>query len=179
MKIPGPSGVITVRRDQDAAQWIDYRHSPRSNAKMIHNVGDHEADEAKAPGGAWPARAEAEGSTHAMATDPAHLERAFQISDGLSPEAEAANQDLPGVDRSIIEHKLHVHSVAKLRSNGSRAASQPSAVFLAKLAENCLLFFAVFRGASPIKWIDECQQAFDGLKAHLARLTTMATPSPS
>ncbi|KAF0932893.1 hypothetical protein E2562_013093 [Oryza meyeriana var. granulata] len=89
MKMPGPAGVITVCGDQDAERRIDYGHSPHSDAKMIHAVGNHEANEAKAPAGVRPARAEAEGGTHAVAVDPAHLEPVFQIGDSLSLEAEA------------------------------------------------------------------------------------------
>ncbi|KAF0889589.1 hypothetical protein E2562_028680 [Oryza meyeriana var. granulata] len=83
---------------------------------MVHTFGNHEAGEAKATAGVCPARAEAEGSTHAMASDPAHPERAAPVP------------------------------VAGL-------------------------------GASPFKWTDEGQLAFDCLKTHLARLTTLATPS--
>ncbi|KAF0930919.1 hypothetical protein E2562_037131 [Oryza meyeriana var. granulata] len=83
MKIPGSSGVITVRREQDAVRRIDYGHSPCSNAKMVHNVGDRKAAQTKASEGARPTRVEAEGGTHAVATDTTHLERMFQIGDGL------------------------------------------------------------------------------------------------
>ncbi|KAF0895189.1 hypothetical protein E2562_008530 [Oryza meyeriana var. granulata] len=77
MKIPGPFGVITIRGNQDAARRIDYVHSPCSNAKMVHTVGNHEAGEAKAPAGVRPTWAEAEGSMHAVTMDPAHPERVF------------------------------------------------------------------------------------------------------
>lgn len=48
--------------------------------------------------------------------------------------------------------------------------------FLAKSAENCHPFFVVLRGASPFRWTPECQQAFEGLKEHLSKLTALATP---
>lgn len=48
--------------------------------------------------------------------------------------------------------------------------------FLAKSAENCLPFFAMLRGASPLRWTEECQQAFESLKEHLSKLAALATP---
>lgn len=48
--------------------------------------------------------------------------------------------------------------------------------FLAMSAENCHPFFAMLRGASPLRWTEECHQAFESLKEHLSKMAALATP---
>ncbi|KAF0898621.1 hypothetical protein E2562_008204 [Oryza meyeriana var. granulata] len=88
MKIPSPTGVITVRGDQEVARKIDYGHSPHPRGKMVNTVAQTESNGQVPTGEERPARAEVDGGTHAVAADPSHPERHYQIGDGLPPEGQ-------------------------------------------------------------------------------------------
>lgn len=50
--------------------------------------------------------------------------------------------------------------------------------FISCSAEKGLPFFTVLRNSDLFEWAPEQQQAFEDLKAYLARMTTLSTPSP-
>ena len=48
--------------------------------------------------------------------------------------------------------------------------------FVSKATDKCLPFFRVLR--KSFEWIDECQQAFEGLKAYLASMLLLSPTKP-
>ncbi|KAL0451511.1 UNVERIFIED_CONTAM: Retrovirus-related Pol polyprotein from transposon opus [Sesamum latifolium] len=48
--------------------------------------------------------------------------------------------------------------------------------FISKSAEKGLTFFKTLRKVKNFEWIEECQQAFEGLKAYLAKLPLLVKP---
>ncbi|KAL0308152.1 UNVERIFIED_CONTAM: hypothetical protein Sangu_2991800 [Sesamum angustifolium] len=51
--------------------------------------------------------------------------------------------------------------------------------FISKVVEKGLPFFKTLRKVKNFKWIEECQQAFEELKAYLAKLPLLVKPIPS
>ena len=47
---------------------------------------------------------------------------------------------------------------------------------MSKSVERSLPFFKALRGAKDFKWTDECQKAFDDLKAYLRELPLLTRP---
>ncbi|KAL0444775.1 UNVERIFIED_CONTAM: hypothetical protein Slati_2200200 [Sesamum latifolium] len=50
--------------------------------------------------------------------------------------------------------------------------------FISKSVEKGLSFFKILRKVKNFKWTEECQQAFEELKAYLVRLPLLVKPSP-
>ena len=48
--------------------------------------------------------------------------------------------------------------------------------FVSKTTDKCLPFFRVLR--KVFEWTDECQQAFEGLKAYLASMSLLSLSKP-
>ncbi|KAL0331410.1 UNVERIFIED_CONTAM: hypothetical protein Sangu_1686500 [Sesamum angustifolium] len=51
--------------------------------------------------------------------------------------------------------------------------------FISKSAENGLLFYKTLRKVKNFEWTEEYQQAFEDLKAYLAKLPLLVKPIPS
>ncbi|KAL0462828.1 UNVERIFIED_CONTAM: Retrovirus-related Pol polyprotein from transposon.6 [Sesamum latifolium] len=54
----------------------------------------------------------------------------------------------------------------------------PLSQFISKSAEKGLPFLKILRSVKNFEWTEECQQAFEELKAYLAKLPLLVKPSP-
>jgi hypothetical protein len=120
MKMPTINRVITVHGDQTEARNIEKEYTP--SQKNVHTIKDEEKDETK---NVKPqAKAQAVEETKKVSLDSLVLDKQVIIGTGLSQDEENkliefirsnkdvfawTSNDLGGVSRDIIEHKLDIN----------------------------------------------------------------------
>ena len=134
LRIPGPQGLITTHDDQELARRIEYGHRPLLPSRHIHTMTQEDSKDPPSahPGHRYPPRPQPKGDIKLVPIHQDQPDRTIQIGADLASGQEAqllavlqsnldifawSSQDLPGVDRSIIEHLLQVDS--KARPKGS------------------------------------------------------------
>jgi hypothetical protein len=73
----------------------------------------------------------------------------------------------------VVRPPARIKDIQKL--TGSLAALSR---FISRLAERALHFFKLLRKSGPFAWTEEAEQAFQGLKQHLASLSILVAPEP-
>ncbi|XP_019167690.1 PREDICTED: uncharacterized protein LOC109163402 [Ipomoea nil] len=125
MKFPTPNGIGVVRGDRRAARSCYVKACKKIGSKdlQVHTIAEKIFKEEEA----WP-RAEPVSETEDIVLDPSRPDRVVKIGTGLSPELRAqivdvirrshtvfawGPEDMPGIDRRIITHKLAVDPSGK------------------------------------------------------------------
>ncbi|XP_074357988.1 uncharacterized protein LOC141697479 [Apium graveolens] len=87
-------------------------------------------------------------------------------------------RDMPGLHESIAIHNLDVNPNRKPKLAGSLAALRR---FISKLAERCLPFFDLLKGATnkkEVNWSPECQRALEEIKSYLSQPPVLIKAQP-
>ncbi|XP_019157957.1 PREDICTED: uncharacterized protein LOC109154680 [Ipomoea nil] len=125
MKFPTPNGIGVVRGDRRAARSCYVKACKKIGSKdlQVHTIAEKIFKKEEA----WP-RAEPVSETEDIVLDPSRPDRVAKIGTGLSPELRAqivdvirrshtvfawGPEDMPGIDRRIITHKLAVDPSGK------------------------------------------------------------------
>ncbi|XP_019176175.1 PREDICTED: uncharacterized protein LOC109171578 [Ipomoea nil] len=126
MKFPTPNGIGVVRGDRQAARSCYVKAWKKIGSKdlQVYTIAEKIFKEEEA----WP-RAEPVSETEDIVLDPSRPDQVVKIGTGLSPELRAqivdvirrshtvfawGPEDMPGIDRRIITHKLAVDPSGKL-----------------------------------------------------------------
>ena len=124
MKMPAPKGIVTIRGDQDLARHIELEAF--SPARHVHNVGQNQ-DQMAPPSAKWAPKPKPQGQLQRVPLRGSSPERTVAIGSELPAEAREAilevlrnsgdifawtPEDLPGVPRATIEHRLSLRSDA-------------------------------------------------------------------
>ncbi|XP_031107639.1 uncharacterized protein LOC116012276 [Ipomoea triloba] len=125
MKFPTPYGIGVARGDQRAARSCYVKACKKIGQKdlRVHTIAEKVLREEEG----WP-RAEPASETEDVVVDPARADRVVKIGTGLAPELRAqivevirqfkevfawGPEDMPGINRNIITHKLAVDPTKK------------------------------------------------------------------
>ncbi|KAK4404914.1 hypothetical protein Sango_0860000 [Sesamum angolense] len=82
----------------------------------------------------------------------------------------------PSQDQSYPRHGTPSTSINEVQRLTGRIAALSR--FISKSAKNGLPFFKILRKVKDFEWTEECQQAFEELKAYLAKLPLLVKPIP-
>ncbi|XP_019159996.1 PREDICTED: uncharacterized protein LOC109156598 [Ipomoea nil] len=146
MKFPTPNGIGVVRGDRRAARSCYVKACKKIGSKdlQVHTIAEKIFKEEEA----WP-RAEPASETEDIVLDPSRPDRVVKIGIGLSPELRAqivdvirrshtvfawGPEDMPGIDRRIITHKLAVDPSGKPVHQRKRYMSAERREFVKKEA---------------------------------------------
>ena len=168
MKMPGPSGVISVYGNQVEARRIEHGMSPGQKPVHVLEVEQSEKPEVCLP--VVPkvvSKVKPVEGTKEVILFPEHPEQTVLIGKDLSPEREAESlsflrqnvdvfawspKDLLGIDRSIVEHRLDVDpSVKPIRQKMRQWIEQKAQVLKAEVQK--LLDAGVIREIDRTTWL--------------------------
>ena len=160
MKMPAINGVITIYGDQTEARNIKKEYTP--GQKNIHTISEEEEKENAKP----QPKAQACEETKRVPLDPLVPDKQVIIDTGLSQEEDKlmeflrsnkdvfawSSNDLGGVNRDIIEHKLDIDPKLRLKKQKLRKLVEDR-VHAAKAKVQRLLDAKVIREVQFTTWL--------------------------
>ena len=169
LKIPAAEGVITVRGDQGLSRRID--EQALTISRPVHAVrpeaGLAAAGTPALGSPSWTAKPKPEGETRAVPLREEEPDKTVLLGADLSTEDTTAilkvlrdnadifawgHEDLQGVPRAVIEHKLFVNPDARPVKQGPRKMSEPRQAVARRLVDD-LLKAGIIREVLHPKWL--------------------------